>query len=272
MYEPTVVSEAAEKVTTPPANVLVMVPARAPPAGPVATLSVTEPVLRLDSLLPYASSAVTTIPSAAADATVEGTEDSATWAVAPGLTVKDPLVLLVRPGLEAVMVKLPDVSNTRLLKIAWPEPFVATDVVDEGSNVPELRATLTMTPAWATLLLPESRSWTTGAVIATPATTVVGLVVKASWVGEPAAPAGAAPITPSVPPSIPSARVTAKASDPVRNRGWVGTELDDDMDWLPLRNARCCSGPPVSARRDAHPDLRRTAPPQPDPRPRSAST
>ena len=46
------VSEAALKVTTPPEKVRVTVPANAPPGGPVATLSVTEPVLREDSLLP----------------------------------------------------------------------------------------------------------------------------------------------------------------------------------------------------------------------------
>ena len=46
------VSDAAENVTTPPENVRVVVPARAPPTGPEATLSVTEPVLSVDSLLP----------------------------------------------------------------------------------------------------------------------------------------------------------------------------------------------------------------------------
>ena len=46
------VSDAAEYVTTPPLKVRVVVPARAPPGGPEATLSVTEPVFRVDSLLP----------------------------------------------------------------------------------------------------------------------------------------------------------------------------------------------------------------------------
>ena len=89
-------------------------PANAPPAGPVATLSVTEPVLRLDSLLPYASSAVTTIPRAAPDVNVDGTDESATCSVAPGLTVNEPLVLLVSPVLAAVMVKLPVVSRIEI--------------------------------------------------------------------------------------------------------------------------------------------------------------
>ena len=52
VYDPTVVSDAAEKVTTPPEKVRVVVPARAPPEGPLATDSVTEPVLSVLSLLP----------------------------------------------------------------------------------------------------------------------------------------------------------------------------------------------------------------------------
>ena len=85
--------------------------------------------------------------------------------MAAGPTVNDELVLLVRPVLAAVIVKLPAVSMTRLEKTAWPEEFVEVVTVDDGSNEPVLSVTLTTTPAWATLLLPESRSCTTGAVI-----------------------------------------------------------------------------------------------------------
>ena len=101
---------------------------------------------------------MTTIPRAAPDVTADGTDESATCSVAPAVTENEPLVLLVSPVLAAVMVKLPAVSRIRLEKIAWPEELVTTDVVDEGSKEPALRDTVTVTPAWSTLLLPESRS------------------------------------------------------------------------------------------------------------------
>ena len=47
-----------------------------------------------------------------------------------------------------------------------------------------------------------------------PATTADGLVVKASWVGEPAAPAGLPPLAPSVARVVPTTRISATASSP----------------------------------------------------------
>ena len=159
---------------------------------------------------------------------MDGTDDRATWAVAATLTVKDELVLEVRPVLAAVMVKVPAVSKTRLLKTAWPEAFVVTEVVDEGSKEPELSVTLTVTPDWDTALLPESRSCTTGAVIATPATTLTGLVVNASCVAGPAAPAGAVPSTANEPVSSPTPRAMATATLPNADLRPL-RDVDDDM-------------------------------------------
>ena len=72
--------------------------------GLLAAVNETLPVLSPVSVLPWASWAVTVMPSAAPDTTVEGTLDSANCVVGPTVTLNEELTLLVSPVLVAMSV------------------------------------------------------------------------------------------------------------------------------------------------------------------------